>query len=101
MESTRGRVGTREEWKAARREQHRSGRPVYNLGSQCVKSSNLPGFSAFVRDDSGSIFYTYSTYSRGVDMMNSTYQYLDLVVKGRDEADGNMAWLRRRDEYQG
>jgi predicted dithiol-disulfide oxidoreductase (DUF899 family) len=34
-------------------------------------------------------------------MMNATYQYLDLVPKGRDEGDAIMAWLRRRDEYEG
>jgi predicted dithiol-disulfide oxidoreductase (DUF899 family) len=34
-------------------------------------------------------------------MMNTAYQYLDLVPKGRDEAalPSAMAWLRLRDEY--
>jgi hypothetical protein len=29
--------------------------------------------------------YLYSTYARGVDMLNMAYHYLDLVPKGRDE----------------
>ena len=35
-------------------------------------------------------------------MMNAAYHYLDLVPKGRDEADQKpytMAWLRYRDSY--
>lgn len=46
--------------------------------------------------------HTYSCYSRGLDMMNAGYHYLDLVPKGRDE-EGlpyGMEWLRRRDEYE-
>ena len=31
------------------------------------------------------MFHTYSTYARGIDMLNAAYNYLDLVPKGRDE----------------
>ncbi len=58
-----------------------------------------PGISVFAKDGSGAVFHTYSCYSRGLDMMNTGYHYLDLVPKGRDE-EGGMAWLRRRDEYE-
>ena len=33
------------------------------------------------------MFHTYSTYARGIDMVNVAYHYLDLVPKGRDEGD--------------
>jgi len=33
-------------------------------------------------------------------MLNVAYHYMDLVPKGRDEADAGAAWIRRRDEYQ-
>jgi len=59
------------------------------------------GISVFYRDADGAVFHTYSCYSRGVDMMNAGYHYLDLVPKGRDE-DGlpyNQAWVRERDKY--
>jgi predicted dithiol-disulfide oxidoreductase (DUF899 family) len=48
------------------------------------------------------MFHTYSTYERGIDMLNVTYNYLDLVPKGRDE-DGHafrQFWVRRHDEYE-
>lgn len=60
------------------------------------------GISVFYRDTDGAVFHTYSCYSRGVDMMNAGYHYLDLVPKGRDE-DGlpyNQAWVRERDKYR-
>lgn len=80
-------------------EQRASGELVYNFGTQAVKSSDMPGFSVFKREDDGSVFRTYSCYARGLDMMNPTYQYLDLVPNGRDEGAGAMSWLRRHDEY--
>ena len=64
---------------------------------------DVVGISAFVKDEAGSenIFHTYSTYSRGVDMLNGAYHYIDLTAKGRDEAghDFSQYWVRRRDEY--
>jgi predicted dithiol-disulfide oxidoreductase (DUF899 family) len=59
-----------------------------------------PGISVFLKDG-GQIYHTYSTYARGLDMLNVAYHYMDLVPKGRDEGDGGAAvWVRRRDEYQ-
>jgi predicted dithiol-disulfide oxidoreductase (DUF899 family) len=61
----------------------------------------MPGASVFYRDESGTIYHTYSIYSRGLDGLMSTYQWLDLVPKGRDE-DGlehDMAWVRHHDRY--
>jgi predicted dithiol-disulfide oxidoreductase (DUF899 family) len=64
--------------------------------------SDHAGISVFYRDADGAIFHTYSCYSRGLDMMNAGYHYLDLVPKGRDEAElpWPMAWVRYRDEYR-
>jgi predicted dithiol-disulfide oxidoreductase (DUF899 family) len=59
----------------------------------------MPGMSVFAKDGAGAVFHTYSCYSRGIDMLNATYQILDLVPKGRDEVGAPMSWLRRRDEY--
>ena len=61
--------------------------------------SEAPGISVFVKDG-GRIYHTYSAYARGLDMLNVAYHYMDLVPKGRDEAEGEGArWVRRRDEY--
>ncbi len=65
------------------------------------RSGEMPGFSAFRRGDDGAIYHTYSTYARGVDMLNGAYHLLDLTSKGRDEAGlpFTMSWVRRRDQY--
>jgi predicted dithiol-disulfide oxidoreductase (DUF899 family) len=79
----------------------RGGQPTYNYQPKTSAMTELPGISVFFRDEDGTVFHTYSAYSRGLDMMNAGYHYLDLVPKGRDEATiGNMGWLRRRDEYE-
>jgi predicted dithiol-disulfide oxidoreductase (DUF899 family) len=72
----------------------RSGGSILN-----VAPSDMPGISVFAKDESGVIFRTYSTYGRGLDMMNTAYHYLDLVPKGRDEAGQIMAWVKLRDLY--
>lgn len=73
----------------------------YNYTIQDPSVSELPGVSVFYKDPVGNIFHTYSAYSRGIDILNNTYNYLDLVPKGRDEDgyDFSMAWVRRHDEY--
>ena len=76
-----------------------SGNPVYNFGSSSFPVTEAPGISIFHKPDTDTVVHSYSTYGRGLDMMNAAYHYMDLLPKGRDEGDGNMAWLRRRDEY--
>jgi uncharacterized protein YndB with AHSA1/START domain len=62
--------------------------------------AELPGISVFAKDEGDAVFHTYSCYSRGVDMLNGAYHYLDLTPKGRDESgQARQAWLRRHDEY--
>ncbi len=59
------------------------------------------GLSVFFKDANGEIFHTYSTYARGLDILIGTYNFLDLVPKGRDEASlkHTMAWVRHHDKY--
>ncbi|MCL7456322.1 DUF899 domain-containing protein [Micromonospora echinofusca] len=61
----------------------------------------LPGISAFLRADDGGVLYAYSTHGRGSDVLNNTYNYLDLTPLGRQEegmAD-TMGWIRHHDSY--
>jgi predicted dithiol-disulfide oxidoreductase (DUF899 family) len=60
-----------------------------------------PGISVFYRNSQGEVFHTYSCYSRGLDMLNGAYHYLDLTPKGRDEKGlpHPMAWVRYHDRY--
>lgn len=79
-----------------------TGTGTYNYAPASIPIAELPGISVFYKEPSeGQVFHTYSTYSRGVDMLNVGYHYLDLVPKGRSEedTDNRPKWLRRRDEY--
>ena len=82
-------------------EQKARGEARYNYGSMVIaKAEEMPGVSAFFKDESGDVFHTYSTYGRGVEVMMHTYNLLDLTAKGRDELPGEgMAWLRHHDRY--
>ena len=72
-----------------------------NFGTRRFPVEDIPGISVFARDAKGSLYHTYSTFSRGLDMFNGAYHYLDIVPKGRDEAEleHHMSWVRLRDEY--
>jgi len=72
---------------------------VYNYTVQRPFASEGPGVSVFYKDAAGQVFHTYSTYARGLDMLNVAYHYLDIVPKGRDEGDNPIMWVRRHDEY--
>src|SRR4051794_24554008 len=61
------------------------GEGTYNYAPRQHKMSDLPGVSVFLKDEAGQVFHTYSTYSRGIDILNGTYNLLDLTPKGRDE----------------
>jgi predicted dithiol-disulfide oxidoreductase (DUF899 family) len=84
-----------------RPEDLKQGRVFYNFKEQPEKSSEREGASVFYKEPSGRIFHTYSTYARGIDLMNTAYNYLDLVPKGRDENGRSQFWVRRHDEYGG
>ena len=77
------------------------GKVYYNYGMMEFPSEEGPGTSVFCKNAAGEIFHTYSSYARGLDPMISTYNWLDLAPKGRDE-DGlahTMAWVRHHDKY--
>ena len=71
-------------------------------------SGEEQGVSAFLRSRDR-IFHTYSCYSRGIDLLNGTYNWLDLTARGRQEDwqqppgrgdDPSLSWVRRHDEYE-
>jgi predicted dithiol-disulfide oxidoreductase (DUF899 family) len=71
----------------------------YNFKMQDPGMSEREGVSIFFKDEKGSVFHTYSTFARGIDLLNSAYNYIDLTPKGRDEGKRNQYWVRRHDEY--
>jgi len=71
---------------------------LYNFGTQEHDMDEMPGISVFAKGKKDAVYHTYSCYSRGLDMLNGAYNYLDLVPKGRDE-DSPMGWLKHHDRY--
>ena len=116
-------IGTREEWVTARLEllkaekeltrrsdafQWRAGEEgggevaEHRLSATCGVDAltyhrDRPGMSAFVLED-GTVYHSYSTYARGVDVFFGIYHWLDRAPKGRSETG---VWWRRHDEYDG
>jgi predicted dithiol-disulfide oxidoreductase (DUF899 family) len=77
------------------------GKVDYNFDLVEFPSAEAPGINIFYKDKTGTIFHTYSAYARETEDVMNTYNYLDLVPKGRDE-DGlpfTMSWVRHHDRY--
>ena len=72
----------------------------FNYRHQNPGMTDREGMSVFYKDPSGEIFHTYSTYARGIDIVNSAYNIFDMTPKGRDEGGRNQYWIRRHDEYE-
>jgi predicted dithiol-disulfide oxidoreductase (DUF899 family) len=81
-------------------EQQMQGEVDYNYDKRKFPATDAPGVSVFLRDGN-SVFHTYSSFGRGIDMLNTAYHYLDLVPKGRDEdaLPSSMAWVKLHDQY--
>jgi len=73
----------------------------YNYKAQEFPSEEAPGLSVFYKNEAGDVFYTYSCYARGLDILVGAYNFLDFVPKGRDEdgLDFTMEWVRHHDRY--
>jgi predicted dithiol-disulfide oxidoreductase (DUF899 family) len=57
-----------------------------------------PGLSAYALSD-GTVYRTYVTTSRGLELAMAYYGLLDRTPKGRDEDSSKPLWVRRHDEY--
>ncbi|MGH2978600.1 MAG: DUF899 domain-containing protein [Solirubrobacterales bacterium] len=84
----------------------------YNFGTPRRAGLNLftgadddemMGLSVFALED-GIVYHTYSTFDRGTDVLNGTWQLLDRTPKSRFEAPSEKTasgnWPRRHDEYE-
>jgi predicted dithiol-disulfide oxidoreductase (DUF899 family) len=78
------------------------GKVYYNYGPAQFPSDEGPGASVFYKDADSAIYHTYSTYARGLDILLSAYNFIDLAPKGRDEEGITpfpMSWVRHHDRY--
>ena len=81
-------------------EQIKDGTAIYNFAPLDMDIDEREGVSAFYKDKNGTIYRTYSSYARGIDLMNTTYNFLDLTAKGRDEqTEFAQDWVRYHDRY--
>lgn len=62
---------------------YRSAAEHERLGTSSNRGEQ-PGFSVFLRDGN-EIYHTYSTFARGVELLESSTQFLDLTPLGRQE----------------
>jgi len=83
-------------------EEKARGKVEYNYAMTEFPSEEAPGLSAFIKNESGDVLHSYSSYARGLDILIGAYNFLDMAPKGRDEdaLPWSMAWVRRHDEYQ-
>ena len=82
-------------------EELKSGTAIYNYAPLDMDIDEREGVSAFYKDAKGDVYHTYSSYARGIDLMNTTYNVLDLTAKGRDEnPEHSQDWVRYHDEYK-
>jgi len=83
------------------KEQLARGSVDYNYTDTPVEQAHdeLPGLSAFYKDEGGAIFHTYSSYARGPESLIGTLMILDRAPLGRNE-DATMNFVRRHDEYE-
>ncbi len=62
-----------------------AGRGYYNFREGNPGLADLSGDSVFVKDATGQVYHTYSTFSRGGEQFLGVYAYLDATPKGRAE----------------
>jgi predicted dithiol-disulfide oxidoreductase (DUF899 family) len=61
--------------------------------------TEAPGLSAYALSD-GTVYRTYVTTARGLELAMAYYGLLDRTPKGRDEDFSRPLWVRRHDEYE-
>ncbi|WP_337180901.1 thioredoxin family protein [Shinella sp.] len=84
------------------KEELASGKVMYNYRETDAADAHdeLPGLSAFFKDEDGTVYHTYSDYARGGEEALGTLMILDRAPKGRNET-GTLSFVRRKDEYAG
>jgi predicted dithiol-disulfide oxidoreductase (DUF899 family) len=82
------------------KEELATGKVMYNYRETASEDAHdeLPGLSAFFRDEDGTVYHTYSDYARGGEEALGTLMILDRAPKGRNET-GTLSFVKRKDEY--
>jgi predicted dithiol-disulfide oxidoreductase (DUF899 family) len=78
-------------------------RAFYNYRFTDPGLEDLSGDSIFTKDETGSVYHTYSTFGRGGEQFLAVYGYLDVLPKGRGENGPYHSltdWVRPHDMYE-
>jgi len=78
------------------------GEAYYNYDVRRIGTDELSGRSVFLKDETGQVFHTYSSFGRGGEDVLGIYRLLDILPKGRNETgpSGNLSdWVRHHDRY--
>jgi predicted dithiol-disulfide oxidoreductase (DUF899 family) len=84
------------------KEEVATGKVNYNYDLRPPVSEEMSGLSVFCKDEAGEVFHTYSTFGRGDEIVDTTYMYLDITPKGRNETGPHYNlgdWVRHHDRY--
>lgn len=86
------------------KEEREQGRSIYNYEvDKDNEMDELPGHSVFYRDPAdGTIYRTYSMFSRGGEELIGAYNFLEFMPKGRNENGPHhnlMDWVKHHDKY--
>jgi predicted dithiol-disulfide oxidoreductase (DUF899 family) len=84
------------------KEEVAKGKIDYTTALLGFRARRCPASVFFYKDDAGEIFHTYSTFGRGDEMVDTSYMYLDLTPKGRNETGPHFNlgdWVRHHDRY--
>lgn len=84
------------------KEEAAEGKAYYNFDLNHIYGEEGSGLSVFYKDADGTIYHTYSCFARGDELAATTYPYLDLTPKGRNETGPTgtlMDWVKRHDQY--
>ena len=77
-----------------------AGKAEYNYGMNFIGAEEMPGLSVFARGADGTVYHTYSTYGRGLDLFIGAYNLIDLAPMGRNEdTEAPMKWVKHHDRY--
>jgi predicted dithiol-disulfide oxidoreductase (DUF899 family) len=52
----------------------------------------MPGVSTFYKGADGEVIHAYSSYGRGIDILNTAYNYLDLVPRDATNRGCRRRW---------
>jgi predicted dithiol-disulfide oxidoreductase (DUF899 family) len=112
LQAFRKRMGWRFKWLSSGRtdfnfdfhasfspEQIATGSVFFNYRTQAMDMADREGVSVFYKDANGAVLHTYSCYARGIDLLNTAYNYIDLTPRGRDEGDSPQSWVQYHDRY--